>query len=37
MTVDEIVKEYPTINKRNVLAAIKYATQVFKKQELVFA
>ena len=37
MTIDEIVKEYPTLNRGDILAAIKYATQVFKKQELVFA
>ena len=37
LTVDKVVKEYPILKREDVLAAIKYATRVFKKQEFSFA
>lgn len=36
MTAEEIVKEYPQLSKRDILAALDYAAKTIKREELVF-
>jgi len=36
MTVEEIVKEYPQLTKKDILAALDYAAKTIKREELVF-
>lgn len=36
MTAEEIVKEYPQLSKRDILAALDYAAKTIKHEELVF-
>jgi len=36
MTTEEIVKEYPQLTKKDILAALDYAAKTIKREELVF-
>lgn len=36
MAPEEIVKEYPQLNPRDILAALEYAAKTVKREELVF-
>jgi len=36
MTAEEIVKEYPQLAKKDILAALNYAAKIIKREELVF-
>jgi len=36
MTTEEIVKEYPQLTKKDILAALDYAAKIIKREELVF-
>ncbi|OIO44562.1 MAG: antitoxin [Candidatus Nealsonbacteria bacterium CG_4_10_14_0_8_um_filter_35_10] len=35
MTPEEIVKEYPQLNKRDIWAVLDYAAKIIKKEELI--
>lgn len=37
MTAEEIVKEYPQLTKKDILAVLDYAAKTVKREELVFA
>jgi len=37
MTSEEIIKEYPQLTKKDILAVLDYAAKTIKKEELIFA
>lgn len=37
MTPEEIIKEYPQLAKKDILAVLDYAAKTVKKEELIFA
>lgn len=36
MTIEEILKEYPQLNKKDILAVLEYAAMTIKREEFVY-